>query len=84
LRGFWIQIIKDKTRSGTARSLDDAIVLAQEIGFPCRIRPAFAFSGGEGVANSMEEFKAVAKRALTHSLSCEILVEAVVQEAEKA
>ncbi len=66
----------DLPRSGTAHNIDEAFKLAQEIGLPCVIRPGFTMGGtGGGIAYNMEEFEAIARRGLMHSLNSEILVE---------
>jgi len=66
----------DLPRSGTAHTIDEAFKLAQEIGLPCVIRPGFTMGGtGGGIAYNMEEFDAIARRGLMHSLNSEILVE---------
>ncbi|MBI3088008.1 MAG: ATP-grasp domain-containing protein, partial [Candidatus Omnitrophica bacterium] len=59
-----------------ARSLEDAKAVAQQIGFPCVIRPSFTLGGtGGGIAYNVDELEAVAKRALELSMIREISVE---------
>ena len=66
----------DLPRSGTAHTLDEAHKLAHEIGLPCVIRPGFTMGGtGGGIAYNIEDFDAIARRGLMHSLNSEILVE---------
>ncbi|HYF51658.1 MAG TPA: carbamoyl-phosphate synthase large subunit, partial [Planctomycetota bacterium] len=66
----------DLPRSGTAHNIDEAIKLVHDIGLPCVIRPGFTMGGtGGGIAYNMEEFEAIARRGLMHSLNSEILVE---------
>jgi carbamoyl-phosphate synthase large subunit len=68
------RLYRKKPLRGTAHSIEEAVALAQKIGFPCLVFPAFSVGGGVGVANDANEIEAVAKRALMHSLSCEVLV----------
>src|SRR6186713_1311402 len=63
-------------RSGVARSLDEALVLVEETGFPAIIRPSFTMGGvGGGIAYNIEEFRELAGRGLDLSPVHEILVE---------
>ena len=64
-------------RSGLAHSLDEALVIQKEIGFPTVIRPSFTLGGsGGGIAYNREEFVAIAESGLSQSPTGEILVEA--------
>lgn len=66
----------DIPRSGLAYSLDEAIEIAKEIGFPLIIRPSFTLGGtGGGVAYNIEEFEEMAARGLEWSMIGEILIE---------
>src|SRR5215475_10665636 len=66
----------DVPRSGTARSIDEAMALAKELGFPLVIRPSFTLGGvGGGIAYNIEEFYDLAERGLELSPVHEILVE---------
>jgi carbamoyl-phosphate synthase large subunit len=66
----------DLPRSGTAHNFDEALKLVQEIGLPCVIRPGFTMGGtGGGIAYNMEEFEAIVRRGLFHSLNSEVLIE---------
>ena len=66
----------DLPRSGTAHNIDEAFKTVHEIGLPCVIRPGFTMGGtGGGIAYNMEEFEAIARRGLMHSLNSEILIE---------
>ena len=63
-------------RSGVAKTLDDALVLVEETGFPAIIRPSFTMGGvGGGIAYNIEEFRELAGRGLDLSPVHEILVE---------
>jgi carbamoyl-phosphate synthase large subunit len=66
----------DLPRSGEARNIDQAVKIAERIGFPLIIRPAFTLGGtGGGVAYNIKEFKETAKRGLEISMINEILIE---------
>jgi carbamoyl-phosphate synthase large subunit len=66
----------DLPKSGLAYSLEEALEVAKEIGFPLIIRPSFTLGGtGGGVAYNIEEFKEVAGRGLEWSMIGEILIE---------
>lgn len=66
----------DLPRSGLAYSLDEAIAVAKEIGFPLIIRPSFTLGGtGGGIAYNIEEFEEMAERGLEWSMVGEILIE---------
>jgi carbamoyl-phosphate synthase large subunit len=63
-------------RSGVARSLEHAIRLVEDTGFPAIIRPSFTMGGvGGGIAYNIEEFRELAGRGLDLSPVHEILVE---------
>jgi carbamoyl-phosphate synthase large subunit len=63
-------------RSGAAKTLADALVLVEDVGFPAIIRPSFTMGGvGGGIAYNIEEFRELAGRGLDMSPVREILVE---------
>lgn len=62
--------------SDTAEDIDNAVAIAEKIGYPVIIRPAFTLGGGGGgVAYSSEEMLAVANTGLEASPIHQILVE---------
>ena len=66
----------DMPRSIIAHSLDEAMALQPEIGFPAIIRPSFTMGGtGGGIAYNREEFKAICERGLDLSLTHELLID---------
>ncbi|MBD3789413.1 MAG: carbamoyl-phosphate synthase large subunit [Campylobacterales bacterium] len=63
-----IKIGMDLPRSANAYSVDEAIKVAKEIGFPVISRASFTLAGGgSGVAYNMEEFKELAKTGIEAS-----------------
>jgi carbamoyl-phosphate synthase large subunit len=63
-------------RSRIARSLEDALAAAGDIGYPVVIRPSFTLGGsGGGIAYNREEFESMAARGLDASPTGEILLE---------
>ncbi len=63
-------------RSGVARTLEEALTLVEDTGFPSIIRPSFTMGGvGGGIAYNIEEFRELAGRGLDLSPVHEILVE---------
>ncbi|MHA1339831.1 MAG: carbamoyl-phosphate synthase (glutamine-hydrolyzing) large subunit [Promethearchaeota archaeon] len=62
--------------SATATNLEDAIKIAEEIGYPVMIRVAYALGGkGSGIAYSKEELADKVNKALAQSMIQQILVE---------
>src|SRR5215208_3148086 len=63
-------------RSGVARTLEEALALVGDTGFPAIIRPSFTMGGvGGGIAYNIEEFRELAGRGVDLSPVHEILVE---------
>ncbi|WP_217126174.1 carbamoyl-phosphate synthase large subunit [Hydrogenophilus thiooxidans] len=66
----------ESARSGIAHSLEEALAIQAEIGFPVIIRPSFTLGGtGGGIAYNMEEFVEICKRGLDLSPVHELLIE---------
>ncbi len=66
----------DVARSGIAHSMDEARRVIGEVGLPVIIRPAYILGGrGTGIANTPEEFEAIASYGLECSPISEILIE---------
>ncbi|MCX5678119.1 MAG: carbamoyl-phosphate synthase large subunit [Candidatus Omnitrophica bacterium] len=66
----------DLPESGKAYNLNEAISVAEKIGFPIIIRPSFTLGGtGGAVAYNMEEFRELAKIGLDSSMISEVLIE---------
>lgn len=71
-----IEIGLDVPNSGIARNLTEAQAVAQKVGFPAIIRPAFTLGGtGGGIAYNHEELDEMATNGLNASPVREILIE---------
>jgi carbamoyl-phosphate synthase large subunit len=63
-------------RSHIAHSMDEARSAADDLGFPCIIRPSFTMGGsGGGVAYNREEFEEICERGLDLSPTNELLID---------
>ncbi len=63
-------------RSAAVNTLEDAEKVADEMGFPVVIRPAYTMGGaGGGLVYNIEELRVVAARGLAESMVHQILVE---------
>src|ERR1700740_943175 len=63
-------------QSQIARSLDEALAIAGEIGYPVGVRPSFTLGGsGGGIAHKREEREAIVARGLDASPTGEVLLE---------
>ncbi len=63
-------------QSGVATSMDEALRILRDVGFPAIIRPSFTMGGiGGGIAYNIEEFREVITRGLDLSPVHEVLVE---------
>tara|TARA_B100000767_G_scaffold42716_1_gene36574 strand:- start:5427 stop:8639 length:3213 start_codon:yes stop_codon:yes gene_type:complete len=62
--------------SGIAHSMEDALSVQIEIGFPCIIRPSFTMGGtGGGIAYNIDEFKSICEKGLELSPTSELLID---------
>ncbi len=62
--------------SKIVENLTDAILFAEEVGFPIIIRPAYTLGGsGGGIANNIDEFKYICGKGLKLSMISQILLE---------
>jgi carbamoyl-phosphate synthase large subunit len=63
-------------RAGFAHTIEEAIEVQKDLGFPCIIRPSFTMGGtGGGIAYNKEEFEEICKRGLDLSPTSEILID---------
>ena len=66
----------DTPRAGLAHSMEEALAVQAEIGFPTIIRPSFTMGGsGGGIAYNREEFIEICERGLDLSPTNELLIE---------
>ncbi|KJJ86059.1 carbamoyl-phosphate synthase large subunit [Candidatus Omnitrophus magneticus] len=71
-----IKIGLDVPRSGLAHTMEEALKVAKELGFPLIIRPSFTLGGtGGGIVHNEKEFIEIASRGLRNSMTSEILIE---------
>jgi carbamoyl-phosphate synthase large subunit len=62
--------------SKAVHSVEDAEIVAQELGYPVVIRPAYTMGGtGGGLVYNVEELRTVASRGLSASIVNQVLIE---------
>ena len=63
-------------RSEIAESVSDALTIAEELGYPVIVRPAFTLGGtGGGIAYNKEELKEIVRKGLELSMIHQVLIE---------
>ena len=66
----------EMARSKVSHTVDEAVAIAEELGYPCVLRPAYTMGGtGGGLVYNIEELKTVVARGLAASPVTEVLVE---------
>ncbi|MCR5002396.1 MAG: carbamoyl-phosphate synthase large subunit [Lachnospiraceae bacterium] len=66
----------EMAKSEVAYSVDDALKIAEKLGYPVVLRPAYTMGGaGGGLVYNVEELKTVCERGLQASLVGQVLVE---------
>ncbi len=66
----------DVPKSDIANSVEEALAIADELGYPVIVRPAFTLGGtGGGIAYNREELKVIAERGLEMSMINQVLIE---------
>ena len=69
----------DMPRSAIAHSLEEAVQVQAQLGFPVVIRPSFTMGGsGGGIAYNREEFEEICARGLDLSPTKELLIDEAV------
>ena len=67
-------------RSGYAYSIEDALRIAGEVGYPCVLRPSFTLGGaGGGIAHDERELTEIVRQGLELSPAHEVLVEESIE-----
>jgi carbamoyl-phosphate synthase large subunit len=75
-RQAMLKIGLDMPKAAIAHSLEDALKVQEEVGFPTIIRPSFTMGGsGGGVAFNKEQFIEICQRGLDLSPTNELLIE---------
>ena len=78
-RSLMKKIDQPLPKSKIAHSIKEAVLSANEIGYPIIIRPAYCLGGaGSGIAFSEEELKRIVQKGLNLSLIHQVLVEECV------
>jgi carbamoyl-phosphate synthase large subunit len=63
-------------KSEVAYNLEESINIAEKLGYPVVVRPAFTLGGtGGGIAFNLEELKKIASKGLEYSLTNQVLIE---------
>lgn len=66
----------EMARSEVAYSVEEALAIADKLGYPVVLRPAYTMGGaGGGLVYNVEELKTVCARGLQASLVGQVLVE---------
>jgi carbamoyl-phosphate synthase large subunit len=66
----------DVPRSGIANDVSEALTIADDIGYPVVVRPAFTLGGtGGGIAYNREELRQIAAKGLKLSMINQVLIE---------
>ena len=66
----------EMARSKVSHTVDEAVAIADELGYPCVLRPAYTMGGtGGGLVYNIEELRTVVARGLAASPVTEVLVE---------
>jgi len=66
-------------QSATANTVEECETIAQKIGYPVVVRPAYTMGGtGGGIAYNIEDLRVIALRGLTISIARQVLIEEAV------
>ncbi|MCL2355945.1 MAG: carbamoyl-phosphate synthase large subunit [Defluviitaleaceae bacterium] len=66
----------EMAKSSPAYSVDEAVNIAKELGYPCVVRPAYTMGGaGGGICYSEAELREIASRGINASIINQVLIE---------
>lgn len=66
----------ETARSEVANTVEEAEKIAEKLGYPCVVRPAYTMGGtGGGIVYNLEELRTIASRGLAASMVHQILIE---------
>ena len=66
----------ETARSGIAKNIEEAIIVMENVGLPCIIRPSFTMGGsGGGIAYTMKDFKEICALGFDLSPTNELLID---------
>ncbi|PPI86585.1 carbamoyl-phosphate synthase large subunit [Candidatus Pantoea edessiphila] len=66
----------ETARSSTAKTMEEALIICDYVGFPCIIRPSFTMGGaGGGIAYNYCDFKEICKQGFDVSPTNELLID---------
>lgn len=66
----------EMARSAPAYSVNEAVSIAEGLGYPCVVRPAYTMGGtGGGICYSEEELRDIASRGISASMINQVLIE---------
>jgi carbamoyl-phosphate synthase large subunit len=78
-RAAMTKIGLDMPRSGLAHTMQEALAILDELGFPLVIRPSFTMGGtGGGIAYNKEEFEEICERGLDLSPTNQLLIDEAI------
>ncbi|MCH2448294.1 MAG: carbamoyl-phosphate synthase large subunit, partial [Candidatus Poseidoniia archaeon] len=75
-RQHMVELGEPVPQSAVAESLEEAIALGKQLGYPAVVRPAYTLGGtGGGIAHSPKELEVIAGRGLAFSPTTQVLIE---------
>jgi carbamoyl-phosphate synthase large subunit len=75
-RGIVEKVGGESAKSIICHSMDEVLVAAEELNYPCVVRPSFTMGGlGSGIAYDEDTLRQIAGAGLRHSPTSEVLIE---------